>query len=453
MMFFMRLHAFLLALALPSLAGAASSVQPLTETNTSVMGGERQVYSARFFDALGRPAVGESVTFSNDACGFFDNGAFAITVPTDASGVASVTFTARPQGITCWITAQAGVATRFNVFTYTLGQVALFGSTTPAERRPDEGFSFTAIAAAGAYPIYGSHVDARVVPPGAATLSAGGEGGPGRTRYDVTPHSPGAFDIEMSYRGITRRFAVPALESPLQDMWWSGPDENGWGMSIVQHGDRIFACIYAYDAAGAPTWYVVPGGTWNAAKTVFTGTVYWPRGTPFTSYDTSKFSIGAPVGTATLTFGDAGATLEYAIDGKTGRKAITRQPFGPRESVAAPRRVGDMWWGGPAQNGWGIALIQQYRTVFGVWFTYDETGAPTWFVMPSGFWADDATWQGRLYRTRGPEWVGKAYDVTRFAIEDVGGFALRFDNDAPAAAFTYAIGEKRGTIPLVRMEF
>ena len=113
----MRPAAALFALFLPSLAVAATSVQPLTALNTSVMGGERQVYSARFFDALGRPAAGENVTFANDACGFFENGAFAITVPTDASGVASATFTARPQGITCWITAQAGVTARFNVFT------------------------------------------------------------------------------------------------------------------------------------------------------------------------------------------------------------------------------------------------------------------------------------------------------------------------------------------------
>ena len=56
----MRLVVTILALLLPSLGFAAASVQPLTALNTSVMGGERQVYSARFFDALGRPAAGES---------------------------------------------------------------------------------------------------------------------------------------------------------------------------------------------------------------------------------------------------------------------------------------------------------------------------------------------------------------------------------------------------------
>jgi hypothetical protein len=447
----MRFFVLLLALALPSLAGAASSVQPLTPANTSVMGGERQVYSARFFDSLGRPAAGEMVTFSNDACGFFENGAFAISAPTDATGVASATFTARPQGITCWVVARAGVSAVFNVFTYTPGQVALIGSIAGGERRAGPSFSFDALAAAGAYPIYGARVDARVIPPQAAQLGGGNESGPGRTSYDVMPSGPGAFEIEMSYRGTARRFAVPALESPLQDMWWSGLAENGWGLSLVQHGDRIFACIYAYDAAGAATWYVIPGGTWNADKTVFKGNLYWPYGTPYTNYDTSRFSIGAPVGTATLTFGESGATLDYTINGITGRKILTRQPFGPPESVPPPQRVGDMWWGGQSQNGWGIALLQQYRTIFGVWFTYDDRGAPTWFVMPSGFWSDNSTWEGRLYRTRGSPWAGQPYDPARFVIEDVGAFSLRFDGNQ--ASLTYAIGEKRGTIPIMRMEF
>ena len=116
--------------------------------------------------------------------------------------------------------------------------------------------------------------------------------------------------------------------------------------------------------------------------------------------------MGEPVGTASLTFsGAAQASLEVSIGGVVTRKALTRQAFGLPETVGAPRRVGDMWWGGASQNGWGIALLQQHRTVFGVWFTYGEDGAPTWFVMPAGFWADGNTWQGRIYRTRGrPGW-------------------------------------------------
>ena len=127
--------------ALSGASFAATTAQPLTPLYTSVLGGERQTYSVRFFDALGRPAVGESVFFSNDACGFFENGGFSTSVRTDVTGTASVSFTARAQGITCWLVAQAGVSVTFNVFTYTLGQVSIATSTSPREscrwmRRP-----------------------------------------------------------------------------------------------------------------------------------------------------------------------------------------------------------------------------------------------------------------------------------------------------------------------------
>ena len=251
----MRRAFLLLVLAcLPALAQAAASVQLVTPANTSVMGGERVVYTARFFDSLGRPAAGETVVFANDACGLFDNASFVTTAITDASGTASAGFTARNQGITCWVTAQAGVVARFNVFTYTPGLVSRAGSLDPAAPRPGQPCVFNALASAGAYPIHGSQVEARVVPAAAASIVASpGAGENGRTAYEVTRNGFDAFEIEMSYRGVTRRYTVPAVESPLQDMWWSGPAENGWGMSVVQHGDRLFAAIYAYDADGAPT--------------------------------------------------------------------------------------------------------------------------------------------------------------------------------------------------------
>src|SRR5207247_4271365 len=87
-------------------AGAATSAQLVTPQAVSVAGGESQVFSVRFYDALGRPAVGETVQFFNDACGSFSNGGFLMSVPTDATGMASVDFTAMsPAGITCWVTA------------------------------------------------------------------------------------------------------------------------------------------------------------------------------------------------------------------------------------------------------------------------------------------------------------------------------------------------------------
>ena len=247
-------------------------------------------------------------------------------------------------------------------------------------------------------------------------------------------------------------YPVPEAVTPpsVQDMWWSGPAENGWGMSIVQHGDKLFSVIYAYDSNGNPTWYVVPSGTWNADATAFTGAVYLPHGTPYYAYDAGQFIPGAAVGNVTLTFSDADhAVLAYTINGVSGSKAIGRQSFG---SVAAftPGR-GDMWWGGINQNGWGVAILQQYNTLFGVWYTYDANGSPTWFVMPAGKWTDSNTYEGRAYRTTGSPWVGHAYDPAQLQVFDIGPFKFRFNGDN--VSLDYNVNGRTGSLFLDRQGF
>src|SRR5690349_7300832 len=280
--------------AVPS-AFAATSAQLVTPLNVSVLGGTTETFQVRFFNGLNQPAVNEAVTFGNDACGWFGNGGFSQTVHTDLTGLATVTFTAFNQGITCWVTASAGVGVKFNVFTYTQLQVYIDGQMGPSEPRAGQPFSFNAGPFQGIYPIYESDVTARIVPgtiSATITPSGGNTGQTGRgIDFEVVPEDkPGDFAIEVTSRDVTQRFVV-AHFTPYQDMWWSGPGENGWGMSIVQHRDILFGVIYAYDDAGKPTWYVLPGGTWNDAKTAFTGALYLPTGTPYGAYDATKFNV------------------------------------------------------------------------------------------------------------------------------------------------------------------
>ena len=446
----------LLTLASPA-AHAATSAQILTPLYTSVQGGEQRVYSVRFFNALNQPAMGETVRFANDACGTFQNGQFFVDMMTDTTGVASATFTAWNQGIGCWITAAAGVSVRFNVFTYTAGQVYIDGVVSPSELRAGESFTLTAGAYQGAYPIYEGDISARVIPGTiSATISPDG-GNMGQSSrgvdFSVTPDDQiGDFEIEVGFRSISKRFVFQAPPSPLQDMWWSGPAENGWGMSVVQHRDLLFSVIYAYDAAGKPIWYVMPGGTWNDAKMAFSGALYVPTGTPYSAYDASKLVVNAPVGAATITFTSASkGALDFTINGVTGRKLLTRQLFGPQESGAPLTGLGDMWWGGVAQNGWGIAVLQQYKSLFGVWFTYGASGAPTWFVMPAGRWVTLDSYEGRLYRTTGSPWLGQPYDANLLRPIDVGSFRFRFTGDN--STFEYTIDGIPGMIALMRQGF
>lgn len=449
------LFVFGLGLAAAGTALAATSATAVTPQRISVPGGETREFAARFFDAFGQPAVGESVQFVNDACGFFSNGAPVITVRTDAAGFASAAFTARNQGITCWVVASAGVQVRWDVLTFTLPQVHFTATLSPPEPRPGQPYVLTVRPMAGAYPLYEADVIARVVEGAASAAvspSAGNSGQAGSVAFNVAPDKRvGDYAIDVSYRGRTQRVAMEPPQAPWQDLWWAGPEENGWGMSLVQHREQLFGVIYAYDAAGRPTWYVMPGGTWDAARTAFTGSLYSPRGSSYRDYRAGDFVAGPAVGRALLTInGGNSIGLEAAIEGTILRKQLVRQDFGPAAAPLAAR-LDDMWWGGASQDGWGIAVLQQHQSLFAIWFTYDEAGAPTWFVMPSGSWLDATTYAGRIYRPGGSPWLAAPYDPRAFRTADVGSFRMRFSGDG--ATFDYTIDGRGGTMPLSRQPF
>ena len=458
----------LFAAAFAGSAHAASSAIPITPERTSVEADFSQVFSARFLNASGLPSVGETVTFSNDACGRFSNGTFVASTTTDANGVASMNFTAmQPGGTVCTLYASTPLAqARFQVFTYRLSQISIV-ATAPASLAPTTPFQVPVEIRMGAYSLPNVDFGARIVAlTGSASVSPmsanTGTGSP--VNLAVTPGGGGDYDIEVNVRTLAKRvpirFAVASVPPPAppavtpaagvhQDLWWSGMAENGWGLSIVEHRDVLFVLIYAYDASGRPTWYVVPAGTWSGSS--YTGSVYSPRGTPFYAYDASRLAVGTPIGSVTLTFADADhATLDYTINGVTGRKTVTRTIFAPAGVAPLADRT-DMWWGGSAQNGWGIAVVQQNAALFTLWYTYDAAGLPVWYGMPSGSWSTSDTYEGRVYRATGSPWLGQPYDVSRYQAQDVGSYRLRFSGDS--ATFEYSIEGRSGSLPLTRTPF
>lgn len=235
-----------------------------------------------------------------------------------------------------------------------------------------------------------------------------------------------------------------------QDLWWAGPQENGWGLSISQQGSALFTVLYVYDAAGRPQWVVMPDGRWDAGYTSFTGALYVPSGSPFDAYDASRFVAGAAVGSATIEFAGAdSATLRYTLGGASGTKAIRRQAFGAGAPLG---NYSDLWWGGPGQNGWGVSLTQQGSTVFAVWYTYDAQGRPTWFVMPGGRFTSAGTVSGTLYRTSGSAWAGVAYDASRLQVQPVGSLAFSFRTGS-AATLRYSVDGAEGSVEVTRQPF
>jgi cytochrome c553 len=272
----------------------------------------------------------------------------------------------------------------------------------------------------------------------------------------VTASGAGICTIAANQAGNTTFAAAPAVSrvvtvelGSFSDMWWAGSAQNGWGMSIQQHANNVqFNAIYVYDAQGQPRWYVMPGGTWNAAFNTYTGAVYQPTSAPFNNYNTAQFVVGAVKGTVTLSYtGASTMRMTYTIDGVSGTKQMERQVFG---SGTAPLNVNDLWWAGPQEDGWGINFAQQQGKVFGVWYTYGADGKAFWYVLPDGTWTGN-TYAGTLYATTGSNWFG-TYDPSRLVVNNVGSLSVNFAN-ANSATMTYTVNGITQTKNIIRQNF
>jgi len=116
---------------------------------------------------------------------------------------------------------------------------------------------------------------------------------------------------------------------------WFDPDESGWGMSLAQQGDTVFALLFVYDSTGHPVWYVAPGLRPPASNPpggpMATGALYRTVGPWFgTSFD--PHAVGTtPVGTLTLQSvqpSQQSLQVGYVIDGTTVSKSVQPQTWG-----------------------------------------------------------------------------------------------------------------------------
>ena len=433
-------------------AASATVALPVTPQMTNVEAGHSIVISALFLNAAGQPAAGETVNFGNDACGTFPNGRMSTQVVADAVGIATTKFTARyPGGIMCRVSAAAGAYIIFDVITYGVHQVTFFAETIPANLQPGQPFSLVTSVRMWNYKLANVELAARILPgTSAATVApaSGNSAAGGEVTFYITPQSMGDYEIELSLRGRSVRMPISAT---YQGVWGGGTQENGWGVALTQHGDRLAAGWYYYDKAGRATWSIMPPCEWNTAYTECAGTLFNSTGTPFTRYNTNEFKQAA-VGTLVFSFIDANrATLKYVVDGVSGEKALSRLDF---SAGAAPSVINytDVWWGGSAQKDWGVALFQQRASLVGSWYTYDSQGRATWFVIGGGMWISPTVFQGNLLQATASAVLGANYNAAAFTPVNVGAVTLNF-SDANNALMTYRVDGVEQTKSISRLMF
>lgn len=244
--------------------------------------------------------------------------------------------------------------------------------------------------------------------------------------------------------------------------WWGGTPENGWGMTLNQHGQALFGVIYFYDATGEPTWAVMPGGTWSSDFTSFTGDLYTPYGAPYTSYDASQLVPGSATGSMTLTFVNATSItasfrLGYSQWDPRGPAVTT---FGQKNLIPlilnegrspGGLAVADMWWGGAAQNGWGISINQRGSEIFAPWFTYGADRRPTWFIVNGSSWTLNTLF-AQLFRVTGSPWLGVPYDPAGVRTVPAGVANIAFTSGSQGT-FEYTAQGNNGSRPIERQPF
>src|SRR5438132_104198 len=80
----------------------------------------------------------------------------------------------------------------------------------------------------------------------------------------------------------SRGQCASTFSSDASDVWWN-PDESGWGISVAQQNNVIFATLFVYGPDGKAHWYVAPDTEARSATSpiVFSGALYETTGPAF----------------------------------------------------------------------------------------------------------------------------------------------------------------------------
>ncbi|HUL94894.1 MAG TPA: hypothetical protein VLT89_02725 [Usitatibacter sp.] len=164
----------------------------------------------------------------------------------------------------------------------------------------------------------------------AASLAAGPAG-----TLTITFQDDDHARIEYTINGVSgfklvERYSFdngPATQPDHSDLYWGGPSQHGWGMTVMQQGSTLFVLWFTYDADGAPVWYAMPGGSWTANDT-YEGRIYRTHSSAWlgASYDASKFEA-IDVGSFRIQFSGGTASFTYTADGHSGTMQLVREPF------------------------------------------------------------------------------------------------------------------------------
>jgi hypothetical protein len=121
------------------------------------------------------------------------------------------------------------------------------------------------------------------------------------------------------------------ISTDMTDLWWVGPQENGWGVNIVDQYGTLFLTFFVYDEQGHPHWYVGSNvgvsDESNPEGFIYDGPLYETHGPWWAApYDPTTFGLQEVGHVQVFNFGST-ALLRYSVNGTQVQKSIVRQTW------------------------------------------------------------------------------------------------------------------------------
>ena len=284
----------------------------------------------------------------------------------------------------------------------------------------------------------------------------------GITKYLV----PGTYYLQVGHFEATGtgaynlRMRADLVDANYTALWWNA-NESGWGLNINHQGNTLFGTLYTYDAAGNATWFSMSDGV-KQVDGSYVGPLVRSTGPVFSASPWNSNAVARTVvGSMRLAFSDDNnGTLTYNVGPVQVTKSITKYNFQAPPSCswsASDRSTStnyqDLWWGGPAESGWGVNLAHQGNIIFATLFTYDSAGQPLWLVMDAGRRTTGAQYTGTLYRTHGPAFNAVPFTpITAADNVPVGTMTFAFTT-GNAGTMTYTVNGTSVTKAIQRYAF
>jgi len=144
--------------------------------------------------------------------------------------------------------------------------------------------------------------------------------------------------------------------------------------------------------------------------------------------------------------GSRGATISIANDGSTNPVSFTAVGIG---GIAAAVNYQGLWWGGAAENGWGLNFAHQGDVLFVTWYTYDATGKAAWLTMLASR-TGPGIYGGPIVETHGSPYTATPYDPNAKQDTAVGNGTITFTS-ATAGTFSFTAKNVSRTLAISKV--